>query len=62
MFCKSCHGCGSANNWWLGSPNVDNNNNFNIVNSSGNWSNNNANNSNGVAFGFHIEELCSFVG
>lgn len=43
---------GSANNWWLRSPNVNNSTNFWNVNNNGNCNNNNANNNNGVAFGF----------
>lgn len=43
---------GSANNWWLRSPNVSNSNNFRYINSSGNVNNNNANNTYGVCFGF----------
>ena len=46
----------SANNWWERSPNSDNTNNFCCVNSSGNASNYDASNSNGVSFG-----LCNFV-
>ena len=42
---------GSANNWWLRSPNVSNSNNFRYINSTGNV-NNNANNTYGVSFGF----------
>ena len=44
---------GSANNWWLRSPNVSNSTNFRYINSTGNVNNNNANNSWGVAPGFH---------
>lgn len=44
---------GSANNWWLRSPNSGNSNNFCNVNSDGTANNNNANNSNGVCAGFH---------
>lgn len=43
---------GSANNWWLRSPNVSNSNNFRYINSTGNVNNNNANNTRGVSFGF----------
>lgn len=38
----------SANNWWLGSLNSNNATNFWNVNTNGNLSNNNANNTNGV--------------
>ncbi len=44
--------CGSANNWWLRSPNVSNSTNFRNFNSTGNVNNNNANNTRGVSFGF----------
>ena len=45
-------GSGSANNWWLRSPNSGNSNNFCNVNSDGSANYNNASNSNGVCFGF----------
>jgi hypothetical protein len=45
---------GSANNWWLRSPNVSNSTNFRYINSTGNVNNNNANNTYGVSFGFCI--------
>ena len=43
---------GSANIWWLRSPNVSNSSNFRYINSTGNVNNNNANNTYGVSFGF----------
>lgn len=43
---------GAANNWWLRSPNTSNTTNFSNVNLEGNHNNNNASNTNGVAFGF----------
>ena len=43
---------GSANNWWLRSPNVSNSNNFWYVRTSGDVNNNNASNTYGVCFGF----------
>lgn len=44
---------GSANNWWLRSPNVNNATNFRNVNNNGNVNNNNASNTNGLApFGY----------
>ena len=43
---------GSANNWWLRSPNLANSNNFWYVLTSGDVSNNNASNTRGVCFGF----------
>lgn len=39
-------------NYGLRSPNYNNSNNFLIVNTNGNWNNNNANNSGGLAPGF----------
>lgn len=36
-------------NWWLRAANSNNNNNFLNVNNSGDWNNNNANNTNGFA-------------
>ena len=44
-----------ANWWWERSPYVSNSSNVCIVNSYGNANNNNANNTNGVCFGFHKE-------
>ncbi|MFV8822146.1 DUF6273 domain-containing protein [Faecalibacterium sp. 9] len=39
----------SATNWWLRSPNCNNNsNNALYVNSNGDWNNNNCSNSNGI--------------
>lgn len=43
---------GSANNWWLRSPNVSNSNNFRYINSTGNVNNNSAHITCGVSFGF----------
>ena len=43
---------GSANNWWLRSPNVSNTTNFRNFNSTGNVNNNNASTTRGVSFGF----------
>ena len=40
---------GSANNWWLRSPNTGNSNNEYNVTNAGASNNNNANNSNGCA-------------
>lgn len=44
----------SATWWWLRSPYAGNSNNFCYVNNNGNVNNNNADNSNGVCFGFCI--------
>jgi hypothetical protein len=38
----------TANNWWLRSPNLNNTNNVLYVNTSGDWNNNNYNNTYGV--------------
>ena len=45
---------GSANNWWLRSPNVSNSNNFRYINSTGNVNNNNANNTRGKSDRSHV--------
>jgi len=48
-------GCAlTAANWWLRSVNASNTNNFCLVNTDGSANNNNANNSYGVAPGFHV--------
>ena len=44
----------TAANWWLRSVNASNSNNFCLVNTDGSANNNNANNSYGVAPGFHV--------
>ncbi len=45
---KMVNGESSASNWWLGSPNSNNSNNFWNVNTGGGFNNNNASNTNGV--------------
>lgn len=49
---------GSADNWWLRSPNLGNSTNFWYVLDSGDVNNNNASNTNGVSFGF-CNAICS---
>ena len=48
------NGSGSANIWWLRSPNVSNSNIFRYINSAGNVSSNSANYTYGVSFGFCV--------
>ena len=48
------NGSGSANNWWLRSPNVSNSTNFRIFNSSGIVRYSDANYTRGVSFGFCV--------
>ena len=48
------NGSGSANRWWLRSPNVSSSTNFHNFNSAGYISNNNANNTRGVSFCFCV--------
>jgi hypothetical protein len=57
---------GSANWWWLRSPNLSNSTNFCNVNNNGNvGNNNNASNTNGVCLGFRtsrpdkVSALCA---
>ena len=49
---------GSANNWWLRSPNVSNSNNFRYVNSTGYVNASYASTAYGVSFGF-CNAICS---
>lgn len=52
MACSEYCGSSSSTNWWTRSANWNNINNFCYINSSGNWNNNNANNTNALALGF----------
>ena len=51
---KLSNGSGSAGNWWLRSPSVSSSSYFRYINSAGGVTNNHANGTRGVSFGFCV--------